>query len=45
MTDGPAWSYELCEGRWLPDPETRELPAWLAGETLSAAPAAPCESP
>jgi selenocysteine lyase/cysteine desulfurase len=30
VTDGPAWTYELVDGRWTPSADPRALPSFLA---------------
>ncbi|GDY32798.1 aminotransferase class V-fold PLP-dependent enzyme [Gandjariella thermophila] len=31
VLDGPRWSYRQRDGRWVPDPDPRPLPPFLAG--------------
>jgi len=31
VVSGPRWGYRQVEGRWVPDPDPRPLPAFLAG--------------
>jgi hypothetical protein len=45
VSSGPSWSYASVDGRCVPSPETRRLPEWLGGASLSSGEASPCETP